>query len=99
MLPPNAVGRDFRPPLCGPDRQRHRDRGEPVGPRGFKLGWIEGVEVNLLGSWPASICASRRSSCRASAALARWRRHDGDRVRIGNQRFSREFVTRGAAPR
>ena len=32
-MPPNAVGRDFRPAaLCGPDRQRHRRRGEPVGP-------------------------------------------------------------------
>ena len=33
-LPPNAVGRDFRPwPYARPDRQRHRRRGEPVGHR------------------------------------------------------------------
>ena len=35
--------------LCGPDRQRHRRRGNLWGVLGVKLGWVEGVEVNLLG--------------------------------------------------
>ncbi len=50
-LPPNAVGRDFRDrPLRRPDRQRHRRRAQSVSasPR-VKLGWVEGVEVDLLG--------------------------------------------------
>jgi hypothetical protein len=43
-LPPNAVGRDFRPfPYVGAS-----DSGTGVD-LGIKLGWVEGVEVNLLG--------------------------------------------------
>ena len=35
IMPPNAIGRDFRPrTLCRLERQRHRRRGEPLGPAG-----------------------------------------------------------------
>ena len=50
ILPANAVGRDFRPrPYVG-----RTDSGTGVeaslwGVLGVKLGWVEGVEVNLLG--------------------------------------------------
>lgn len=49
-MPPNAIGRDFRPiPYVG-----WTDSGTGVeaslwGLAGLKLGWVEGVEVNLLG--------------------------------------------------
>ena len=35
--------------LCGPDRQRHRSRGESLGLLGVKVGWVEGIEFNVLG--------------------------------------------------
>jgi hypothetical protein len=50
VLPPNAVGRDFRPlPYAG-----LTDSGTGIevslwGLAGVKLGWVEGVEVNMLG--------------------------------------------------
>lgn len=50
MLPPNAVGRDYRPlPYLG-----FTDSGTGVeaslwGVLGVKLGWVEGVELNVLG--------------------------------------------------
>jgi hypothetical protein len=50
ILPAHAIGRDFRPGFyAGP-----ADSGTGVelslwGLAGFKLGWIEGVEINLLG--------------------------------------------------
>jgi hypothetical protein len=49
-LPPNAVGKDFRPfPYAG-----LTDSGTGVelslwGVLGVKAGWVEGLEVNLLG--------------------------------------------------
>jgi uncharacterized protein DUF3750 len=49
-LPPNAIGRDFRPwPYAG-----LTDSGTGVelnlwGALGIKLGWIEGIELNFLG--------------------------------------------------
>lgn len=49
-LPPNAIGRDFRPlPYAG-----WTDSGTGVelnmwGLLGFKAGWIEGLEINILG--------------------------------------------------
>jgi hypothetical protein len=49
-LPPNAVGRDFRPwPYAG-----LTDSGTGVelnlwGALGVKLGWVEGIEINFLG--------------------------------------------------
>jgi hypothetical protein len=50
MLPPNAVGRDFRPEFY----VGRTDSGTGVelsawGLAGVKLGWVEGVEFNLLG--------------------------------------------------
>ena len=48
-LPPNAIGRDFRPwPYIG-----FTDSGTGVeanlwGVLAIKLGWVEGVEVNVL---------------------------------------------------
>jgi hypothetical protein len=50
QLPPNAVGRDFRPGFYA----GRSDSGTGVevnlfGLAGLKLGWAEGVEVNLLG--------------------------------------------------
>ena len=50
ILPPNAIGRDFRPwPYVG-----LTDSGTGVevnlwGVLGVKLGWVEGVEINVLG--------------------------------------------------
>lgn len=49
-MPPNAIGRDFRPdPYVG-----WTDSGTGVeanlwGMLGVKIGWVEGLEVNLLG--------------------------------------------------
>jgi len=49
-MPPNAVGRDFRPSLYA----GWTDSGTGVeaslwGVLGVKLAWVEGVEINLLG--------------------------------------------------
>jgi hypothetical protein len=50
VLPPNAVGRDFRPwPYLG-----LTDSGTGIevslwGVLGIKFGWVEGVELNVLG--------------------------------------------------
>ena len=80
-LPPNAVGKDFRAlALCRPDRQPHRRRGFALGPA--RREGSAGSRASSSTSWgwsPVSICAIRRSSCRASAASAsttapRWRR-------------------------
>jgi hypothetical protein len=49
-LPPNAIGRDFRPyPYVG-----LTDSGTGIemnlwGALGVKLGWVEGIEVNVIG--------------------------------------------------
>jgi hypothetical protein len=50
MLPPNAVGRDFRDGLYA----GRTDSGTGFeinlhGYAGVKVGWVEGIEVNLLG--------------------------------------------------
>lgn len=49
-LPPNAVGRDFRNGFyAGLTDTRTGVEINLNGFAGFKVGWIEGVEVNLLG--------------------------------------------------
>ena len=49
-LPPNAVGRDFRPfPYLGASGSRTGIEANLWGILGIKLGWVEGVEVNLFG--------------------------------------------------
>jgi len=49
-MPPNAVGRDFRPlPYAGLTDSGTGIEASLWGLLGIKLGWVEGVEVNLLG--------------------------------------------------
>jgi hypothetical protein len=49
-LPPNAVGRDYRPGFyAGLTDSRTGVELNAGGLASFKIGWIEGVEVNLLG--------------------------------------------------
>ena len=49
-LPPNAVGRDFRPhPYLGLTDSRTGVEASLWGVLGAKLGWVEGIEINLLG--------------------------------------------------
>jgi hypothetical protein len=49
-LPPNAVGKDFRPlPYAGLTDSGTGVEASLWGLLGVKLGWIEGVEVNFLG--------------------------------------------------
>ena len=49
-LPPNAVGRDFRPyPYVGLSDSGTGIEASLWGLIGVKLGWVEGVELNLLG--------------------------------------------------
>jgi hypothetical protein len=49
-LPANAVGRDFRPlPYVGLTDSRTGVEASLLGVLGIKLGWVEGVEFNLLG--------------------------------------------------
>jgi hypothetical protein len=49
-MPPNAVGRDFRPlPYAGLTDSRTGVEANLWGIVGVKVGWVEGVEVNLLG--------------------------------------------------
>jgi hypothetical protein len=49
-LPPNAVGKDFRSyPYVGLTDSRTGVEASLFGLLGFKLGWVEGVEVNFLG--------------------------------------------------
>jgi hypothetical protein len=50
MLPPNAVGRDFRSePYVGLSDSGTGIEANLYGLLGFKLGWVEGVEINVLG--------------------------------------------------
>jgi hypothetical protein len=50
VLPPNAVGRDYRPlPSAGLTDSRTGVEASLWGLIGVKLGWVEGLEVNLLG--------------------------------------------------
>jgi hypothetical protein len=49
-LPPTAVGRDFRSwPYVGPTDSGTGIEANLWGVFGVKLGWVEGVEVNVLG--------------------------------------------------
>lgn len=49
-LPPNAVGRDFREGIyAGLTDSRTGVEVNLSGLAAFKLGWVEGIEVNLLG--------------------------------------------------
>jgi hypothetical protein len=49
-LPPNAIGRDFRPlPYAGASGSRTGIEANLWGLLGVKLGWVEGIEVNVLG--------------------------------------------------
>ena len=49
-LPPNAIGRDFRPrPYVGPSDSRTGVEANLWGALGVKFGWVEGVELNVLG--------------------------------------------------
>ena len=50
MLPPNAIGRDFRPkPYAGPSDSGTGIEASLWGVLGVKLGWVEGIEVNFAG--------------------------------------------------
>jgi hypothetical protein len=49
-MPPNAVGRDFRPwPYIGLTDSRTGVEANLWGLLGVKLGWVEGIEINVLG--------------------------------------------------
>ena len=49
-LPPNAVGRDFRPlPYAGLTDSGTGVEASLWGVLGVKLGWVEGIELNFLG--------------------------------------------------
>ena len=49
-LPPNAVGRDFRTGIyAGPTDSRTGIELNLNGLAAVKIGWVEGIEVNLLG--------------------------------------------------
>ncbi len=49
-LPPNAIGRDFRPlPYAGMSDSGTGIEVSLWGALGVKLGWVEGVELNVLG--------------------------------------------------
>jgi len=49
-LPPNAVGKDFRPyPYAGLTDTGTGVEASLWGLLGLKVGWVEGVEVNFLG--------------------------------------------------
>jgi uncharacterized protein DUF3750 len=50
MLPPNAVGRDFRPlPYLGLTDSGTGIEASLWGVLGVKVGWVEGIELNVLG--------------------------------------------------
>jgi hypothetical protein len=49
-MPPNAIGRDFRPyPYAGLSDSGTGVEASLWGLLGIKLGWVEGIEVNVLG--------------------------------------------------
>jgi hypothetical protein len=49
-LPPNAIGRDFRPlPYLGRTDSGTGMEASIWGVLGLKIGWVEGVEFNVLG--------------------------------------------------
>jgi hypothetical protein len=50
MLPPNAIGRDFRPrPYAGLTDSGTGIEANLWGLLGVKIGWVEGIEVNVAG--------------------------------------------------
>ena len=50
MLPPNAIGRDYRPGFyAGLTDSRTGIELNANGFASLKIGWVEGIEVNLLG--------------------------------------------------
>jgi hypothetical protein len=50
QLPPNAIGRDFRPwPYIGLTGSHTGVEASLWGLLGVKLGWVEGMELNVLG--------------------------------------------------
>ncbi|MEI9803882.1 MAG: DUF3750 domain-containing protein [Pseudolabrys sp.] len=88
MLPPNAVGRDFRNGFYG----GYTDSRTGIelnlwGVADIKIGWVEGIEVTCSVSWPGSTSAILASSCRVSAASASNR----GRHRLGQ-------ISRGGGP-
>jgi hypothetical protein len=49
-LPPNAIGRDFRPrPYAGVSDSGTGIEASLWGALGVKLGWVEGIELNVFG--------------------------------------------------
>ncbi len=49
-MPPNAVGRDYRPfPYLGWSDSGTGVEASAWGVLGVKLGWVEGIEFNVLG--------------------------------------------------
>lgn len=49
-LPPNAIGKDYRPwPYIGPTDSGTGIEANLWGALGIKLGWVEGLEFNVLG--------------------------------------------------
>jgi hypothetical protein len=49
-MPANAIGRDFRPfPYVGASDSGTGIEASLWGVLGVKLGWVEGIEVNMLG--------------------------------------------------
>jgi len=49
-MPPNAIGRDFRPtPYAGLSDSGTGIEASLWGLAGVKLGWVEGIELNVLG--------------------------------------------------
>lgn len=50
ILPPNAIGRDYRPEAyLGPSDSGTGIEASLYGIVGVKVGWVEGIEFNLLG--------------------------------------------------
>ena len=50
ILPPNAVGRDFRPwPYAGWSDSGTGVEASLWGVLGIKVGWVEGLEINVIG--------------------------------------------------
>ena len=49
-MPPNAIGRDFRPgPYLGRTDSGTGIEASLWGALGIKVGWVEGIEVNVIG--------------------------------------------------
>jgi hypothetical protein len=49
-LPPDAIGKDFRPlPYLGPTDSGTGVEASLWGVLGVKVGWVEGIELNLMG--------------------------------------------------